>query len=44
VNVLDYTAVAFPVIRVDKEIDKIDENYQPLNEQDRWMWEQCKLI
>ncbi|KIN08369.1 hypothetical protein OIDMADRAFT_37551 [Oidiodendron maius Zn] len=39
VNVLDYSAIVIPVTKVDKDIDKFDEAYQPVNEDDRKTWE-----
>ncbi|KAL6710115.1 hypothetical protein ACN47E_009906 [Coniothyrium glycines] len=39
VNVLDYTSVVVPVTNVDKNIDKRDELYSPLDEVDEGVWE-----
>jgi amidase len=41
-NLLDYPALVFPVTAVDQEKDVKDEDYKPLNEQDRWNWELCE--
>ena len=42
-NVLDYTAVAVPVGRVDEEIDvKGGDGYVPTGETDREIWESCE--
>lgn len=41
-NLLDYPAVAFPVTKVDKQIDKWDKDHNPLSEHDqlnRGLWE-----
>ncbi|EXJ87653.1 hypothetical protein A1O1_04577 [Capronia coronata CBS 617.96] len=40
VNVIDSPGVVFPVTRVDKNIDKVDETYQPLTELDGKIWEE----
>lgn len=42
VNLLDYSAAVFPVTTVDKSIDKVDEDYTPLNEEDKAVFETCK--
>jgi hypothetical protein len=39
---LDYSAIVIPVTKVDKNIDIIDDVYQPLNEDDQKTWENCK--
>lgn len=44
VNVIDCPSVIFPVTKVSADIDKVDETYQPLNELDRKIWEECKTI
>lgn len=41
VNVLDYAATVIPVTTVDKQVDKIDENYKPLDETDELVWKCC---
>lgn len=35
-NLLDYPALAFPVTQVDPAVDKVDEDYTPLNEKDEF--------
>lgn len=42
VNVLDYSAVVFPVSKVDVDLDKAEKAYQPLNDTDKAIWEECK--
>lgn len=42
VNLLDYTAVVIPVSKVDPKVDKFQVDYQPLNDVDKSIWEQCK--
>jgi len=38
-NILDYTALAFPVSTVSKVLDSLpDVPYQPRNKQDAWNW------
>jgi amidase len=44
VNMLDYSAVVFPVTTVDKSIDVVDVNYTPLNETDEKVWKSCKFL
>ncbi|TID20558.1 putative glutamyl-tRNA(Gln) amidotransferase subunit A [Venturia nashicola] len=39
VNLLDYSSVVFPVTSVDKELDKVDEGYKPLNDEDKICYE-----
>ncbi|KAF2009501.1 amidase [Aaosphaeria arxii CBS 175.79] len=39
VNVLDYTAVAFPVTNVDKAVDKVEEGYKPISDSDKGTYE-----
>jgi amidase len=43
VNLLDYTATVFPVTTANKDIDKIDDSYEPRSETDRKIWETCKF-
>jgi len=38
-NLLDYPAAVFPVTFVDQELDKKEEGYVPLNEQDKYNYE-----
>ncbi|KAL8714578.1 MAG: hypothetical protein Q9220_001526 [cf. Caloplaca sp. 1 TL-2023] len=33
-NLLDYPALVFPVSKVDASVDKVEENYEPMNEKD----------
>ncbi|KAL9013814.1 MAG: hypothetical protein Q9173_001507 [Seirophora scorigena] len=33
-NLLDYPALVFPVSKVDPEVDKMEEGYEPMNEED----------
>ncbi|KAL8827837.1 MAG: hypothetical protein Q9170_006856 [Blastenia crenularia] len=33
-NLLDYPALVFPVSKVDPDIDKVEDGYQPMNEKD----------
>ncbi|KAK4694244.1 amidase, partial [Lecanoromycetidae sp. Uapishka_2] len=35
-NILDYPALVFPVTKVDMEVDKVDEGYEPMNEKDEY--------
>jgi amidase len=42
VNVLDYTSVVVPVTNVDKNVDKKDEGYSPIDDQDKQVQEDCK--
>lgn len=38
-NLLDYSALSFPVGQVDKELDKLgEEPYEPRNSSDEWNW------
>ncbi|KAF1972622.1 amidase [Bimuria novae-zelandiae CBS 107.79] len=39
VNALDYTSVVVPVTEVDKKIDVVDKDYQPMDERDRTCFE-----
>jgi hypothetical protein len=41
INLLDYSACAFPVTFADKTIDKFDPNYKPLNTDDEKEWKTC---
>ena len=38
INLLDFSAVSFPVCNVDKALDPIDSSYQPRSELDRAVW------
>ena len=42
-NLLDYPALVFPVTKVDPDIDKFDEGYQPMNEKDAFNHRLCEL-
>jgi amidase len=42
VNGLDYTSCVIPVTTADKAVDKVYEGYQPLNEPDKTVYEDCK--
>jgi amidase len=44
VNVIDSPSVVFPVTRVYADVDKVDKTYQPLNELDGKIWDECKSI
>ena len=33
--------VVIPITKVDKDVDKFDETYSPLNDLDRKNWEAC---
>lgn len=44
VNVLDYTSVVVPVTNVDKVIDKRDEDFKAVDEQDQRNQDDCKCI
>jgi hypothetical protein len=41
---LNYSAVVVPITKADKTIDVADKDYKPLNEEDRLVWEDCKLL
>lgn len=43
VNVIDYPSVVIPVTNADKNIDVPDTAYQPLNETDKLVQDDCKL-
>lgn len=43
VNVLDYTSVIVPVTQCDKNVDKVDGGFQPVDEFDQKHHEFCKL-
>lgn len=44
VNLLDYTAVTVPVTEVDSAVDIFEVDYQPISEEDRKIWKNCKSI
>lgn len=39
---MNYSVVVIPVTKADKEVDVIDDAYQPSNELDRENWMACK--
>lgn len=41
-NVLDYPSVVIPVTFVDKEVDTIYTNYEPLNQEDKENMDTCE--
>ena len=42
-NILDQPAVVFPTgLSADKEVDKFDTEYKPLNSTDEREWKACK--
>ncbi|KAL8800773.1 MAG: hypothetical protein Q9182_004937 [Xanthomendoza sp. 2 TL-2023] len=41
-NLLDYPALVFPVSKVNPAIDRVDEGYEPMNEQDEFNFYLCK--
>lgn len=43
VNLLDYTSVVVPVTTVDKELDKVDIGYKPLDDIGKAVYESCEL-
>lgn len=47
VNIVDWTAVAFPVTEVDKEVDGkrtgLEEGWEPADETEQKVWESCKI-
>lgn len=43
INLLDFTSVTVPVTFTDKNIDKKQENYKPLNETDKRMYDECRF-
>lgn len=42
-NLLDYPALVFPVSKVDPDVDKVEEGYEPMNEKDAFNHRLCKL-
>ncbi|KAL8730674.1 MAG: hypothetical protein Q9181_004582 [Wetmoreana brouardii] len=42
-NLLDYPALVFPVSKVDPDIDKVEEGYQPMNEKDAFNYNLSSL-
>lgn len=43
INLLDFTSVTVPVTFADKNIDMKQEDYKPLNETDKQMYDECKF-
>lgn len=43
VNILDYTSVVVPVTEVDKNVDRVEEGYEALNEMDQKVHDDCKF-
>jgi amidase len=43
-NLLDYPAVVFPVVKVDKSVDLVEEGYKPTNGKDGENWELCEFF
>jgi amidase len=41
-NFLDYTTVVVPVTNVDREVDRVDEGYVPIDEVDKMVHESCE--
>ena len=44
-NVLDFTSIVVPISKVDKTVDvttKEQQQYQPISDMDRQIWESCK--
>lgn len=39
---MNYSAVVIPVTKADKEVDVLDDAYQPSSEFDRKNWMACK--
>lgn len=42
VNLLDFTSVVVPVTFADKNIDKKQEDYTPLNDYDKMVYDECE--
>lgn len=43
ISLLDFTSVVVPVMFADKDVDKKNEGYKPLNGIDREVWEECEI-
>lgn len=43
VNVLDYTSTVVPVTNVDKNVDKADADFKPIDDTDKQTQESCKI-
>ena len=44
VNLLDYSASVLPVTTVDKSVDVVDEEYNPISEADEKVWKSCEFL
>ena len=44
INVLDYTSCVIPVTTADQRIDLVDEEYEPISNQDKETAESCKYL
>ena len=44
INVVDYPSCVVPVTYADKNIDKKDTSYTPINELDRLVWNKCAQL
>lgn len=40
-NVVDYTTIVIPVTYAQKIIDRFDNDYDPISEMDKEIWESC---
>ena len=40
---MNYSIVVIPVTKADKNIDTVDDSYQPLNPTDKLNWEACRF-
>ncbi len=43
INLLDYSAVVIPVTRANKELDKPEGSFTPMNDMDAQNWAACKF-
>ncbi|CAC9887125.1 unnamed protein product [Aureobasidium pullulans] len=43
INLLDFTSVVVPVTFADKNLDKKDESFKPMNDMDKQVQEECKF-
>ncbi|RMZ79350.1 hypothetical protein DV737_g3444, partial [Chaetothyriales sp. CBS 132003] len=39
INLMNYSVVVIPVTKADKNLDRVDDSYQPLNAKDKLNWE-----
>jgi amidase len=44
INLLDFTSVVVPVTFADKELDKKNEGFKPMNDMDQQVQAECKLV